>query len=83
MSVYKRGSKGTFYMNFTIDGVRVFRSTGCFTKKEAKQVEAEERRKMIKATKKPAVQVIKLSDAVEQVFENRWMHNKDGAGSYQ
>ena len=40
MSVYKRGDKGVFYMNFTVDGVRVTRSTGKFTKKEAKLVEA-------------------------------------------
>jgi hypothetical protein len=27
MAVYKRGDKGVFYMNFTVNGVRVFRST--------------------------------------------------------
>lgn len=46
MSVYKRGNKGVFYMNFTVNGIRVFKSTGCFTKKEAKAVEAEEKRKL-------------------------------------
>jgi hypothetical protein len=40
MSVYKRGDKGVFYMNFTVNGVRVFKSTGKNTKREAKQVEA-------------------------------------------
>jgi hypothetical protein len=37
MSVHKRGEKGVFYMNFTINGQRVFKSTGKFTKNEAKQ----------------------------------------------
>ena len=46
MSVYKRGDKGVFYMNFTVNGTRVFRSTGKFTKKEAKHVEALERQKL-------------------------------------
>lgn len=37
MSVYKRGTKGVFFMNFTVNGQRVFKSTGKYTKKEAKQ----------------------------------------------
>ena len=28
MAVYKRGTKGVFYMNFTVAGVRVTRSIG-------------------------------------------------------
>jgi hypothetical protein len=40
MSVYKRGDKGVFYMNFTVNGVRVFKSTGKNAKRKAKQVEA-------------------------------------------
>jgi len=83
MSVYQRTAKGPFYMNFTVDGVRVFRSTGKYTKKEAKAVEAEERRKLIKSSKKPVAKVIKLAEAIEQVYEHRWMHNKDAEGSYK
>jgi len=47
MSVYKRGDKGVFYMNFTVDKVRVTWSTGKFTKKEAKLVEAVEKKRMM------------------------------------
>jgi hypothetical protein len=47
MSVYKRGTKGVFYMNFTVEGVRVFQTTGKYTKREAKQVEALERQKLL------------------------------------
>jgi len=85
MSVYKRGNKQVFYMNFTVNGIRVFKSTGCFTKKEAKAKEAEERRKLLKASnsKEPKAEVIKLSEAIEQVYEHKWKHNKDGDGSYK
>jgi hypothetical protein len=47
MAVYKRGDKQVFYMNFTVDGVRVTRSTAKFTKKEAKLVEAVEKKRMM------------------------------------
>jgi hypothetical protein len=47
MAVYKRGAKGVFYMNFTVNGTRVFKSTGKNTKKEAKQAEANERQRML------------------------------------
>jgi hypothetical protein len=47
MSVYQRGAKNLFYMNFTVNGVRVFRSTGKFTKKDAKHAEAMERQKLM------------------------------------
>jgi hypothetical protein len=49
MSVYKRGK--VFYMNFTLNGVRVFKSTGMTTKREAKQVEAAERHRILKEAK--------------------------------
>jgi integrase len=86
MSVYKRGDKGVFYMNFTVNGVRVFRSTGKFTKKEAKQVEALEKHKVLnEASLTPQERAAKilLSDAVEQVYENKWKNNKDAQGSYR
>lgn len=85
MSVYKRGEKGVFYMNFTVNGVRVFRSTGKFTKKEAKQVEANERQKMLNdATMTPQERAsrTKLADAIDQVYKARWKKNKDGDGAH-
>jgi len=86
MSVYKRGDKGVFYMNFTVNGVRVFKSTGKFTKKEAKHVEALERQKLLsEATMTPQEKAAKmlLLDAVEQVYEEKWKNNKDALGSYR
>jgi integrase len=84
MSVYKRGAKGVFYMNFTVNGVRVFRSTGKFTKKEARIIEAVERKKLMEEgslSQKEKAARMKLSEAIEQVFDARWKYNKDGRKS--
>ena len=86
MAVYKRGEKGVFYMNFTVNGVRVFRSTGKFTKREAKQAEANERQKLMnEATMSPLEKAAKmlLSDAVDHVYNIRWKNTKDAAGAYR
>lgn len=83
MSVYKRGDKGVFYMNFTVNGVRVFKTTGKFTKKEAKQVEALERQKMMekgKLTPQEKAASTLLSEALKQVNQARWKGNKDSKG---
>ena len=84
MSVYKRGDKAAFYMNFTIDGVRVTRSTGKFTKKEAKLVEAVEKmRMMVDGALSPREKAARmpLSTAIQKVYEERWKDNKDGLKS--
>jgi integrase len=81
MSVYKRGDKGVFYMNFTVDGVRTFKSTGKFTKKEAKHAEAMERQKLMEQASLTPQELSArtlLSEAIEQVYETRWKANKDG-----
>jgi len=81
MSVYKRGDKAVFYMNFTVDGVRVTRSTGKFTKKEAKLVEAvEKKRMMVDGAMSPREKAAKmlLSAAIQKTYDERWKDNKDG-----
>lgn len=83
MAVYKRGAKGVFYMNFTVNGVRVFKSTGKFTKKEAKQAEANERQKIMnEANMSPQERNANtlLEDAIKQVHEGKWKNNKDLIG---
>jgi len=84
MSVYKRGDKGVFYMNFTINGVRIYRSTGKFTKKEAKHYEALERQKIIEeanATPQQKATRMLLSEVVKELYDVRWKHNKDSVNS--
>lgn len=84
MAVYKRGDKGVFYMNFTVNGVRVFRSTGKFTKKEAKQVEALEKQKVLdeaNATPQQRASKMLLSEVVKELYDVRWKYNKDYVNS--
>jgi integrase len=84
MAVYKRGDKQVFYMNFTVDGVRVTRSTGKFTKKEAKLVEAvEKKRMMVDGALSPREKAARmlLSKAIQKVYDERWKDNKDGLKS--
>jgi len=84
MAVYKRGDKAVFYMNFTVDGVRVTRSTGKFTKKEAKLVEAvEKKRMMVDGALSPREKAARmlLSLAIHKVYDERWKDNKDGLKS--
>lgn len=84
-AVYKRGEKGVFYMNFTVNGVRVFRSTGKFTKREAKQVEAIEKQKLLnEASMSPQERAAKmlLLDAIQVVYDAKWKHGKDADRSH-
>ncbi len=84
-AVYKRGDKNVFYMNFTVNGVRVFRSTGKFTKKEAKQYEAIEKQKLLdeeKMTPQERASKTLLLKAVDTVYEVQWKHGKDSERSY-
>lgn len=84
MSVYKRGAKGVFYMNFTYLSERIYKSTGKYTKKEAKQVEAMERQRLIDESnitpQQKAARVV-LSDVVKELNDVRWKHNKDSKNS--
>lgn len=81
MSVFKRGS--IFYTDFIINGVRVCKSTGKTTKREAKHVEALERQKLLSGTKEQKASKLLLSDAIELVYDQKWKNNKDGMGSYR
>jgi len=84
MAVYIRGDKGVFYMNFTVNGIRVFRSTGKFTKREAKIVEALEKKKLMdegSMSSREKRARLKLSEAIDKVFKEKWKHNKDGEGA--
>jgi len=84
MSVYKRGNKGVYYMNFTVDKVRVTKSTGKFTKKEAKLVEAvEKKRMMVEGALSPRERAARmpLSMAIQKTYDERWKYNKDGLKS--
>lgn len=81
MSVFKRGK--VFYTDFVIDGVRVCKSTGKQTRREAKHVEALERQKLLSGTKEQKASKVLLQDAIDEVHGSKWKNNKDGMGSYR
>lgn len=84
MSVYKRGK--VFYMNFTVNGVRVFRSTGMATKREAKKVEAAERHRLLKDSRQSPQEKaasMLLQEAIEQTYQAKWKYGKDSQRSYR
>jgi len=84
MAVYKRGEKGVFYMNFIVNGIRVNKSTGKLTKREAKHVEALERQKIIddvNATPQQRASKVMVSDVVKELYDTRWKYNKDSVNS--
>jgi site-specific recombinase XerD len=86
MTIYRRGKSKTFHMNFTVNGIRVCKSTGKQTKREAKAVEAAERHKLLKESKlSPQEKRAKtlLMDAVDLVYESKWKHGKDSQRSYR
>lgn len=78
MTVYKRGKKGMFYMDYVHKGVRVYKSTGKYTKRDAKLAEAADKQKMMnEATSTPQEKGARLllSVAIEQIFEGKWKNN--------
>jgi integrase len=85
MSVMKRGKKGVFYMNFMLNGKRIFRTTGKYTKREAVLFEAAVKQKMINnaalTPQELSAQTL-LQDSVDQVYESHWKYNKDAKGAY-
>ncbi len=86
MSIYRRGKSKIYTSNFTVQGKRYNFSTGCQTRREAKAVEAAERKKILKQSKQsPEEKRAKtlLLDAIDQTFEHRWRHTKDSQRSYK
>lgn len=83
MSVYKRGK--VFYMNIMINGVRIAKSTGKTTKREAVHFAAMERQKAlneVKLTPQEKASRLSFKDAVDMCYEARWKHCKDAKRAY-
>lgn len=86
MSVHKRGKQGIYYFNFTIQGKKYFRSTGTTSKRLAKQIEHQERQRLLKEAKlSPQEKAARtsLKDAIEITYQTKWKNNKDATGSYR
>lgn len=86
MAVYRRNNGKVFYMNFTVKGQRVFRSTGQTTKREARLAEAAEKQKLlnnIQVTPQEDRANTLLADAVDIVYDAKWQYGKDSIRSYR
>ena len=86
MTVYRRSKTGVFYMDYVCKGVRVYKSTGKYTKRDAKVVEAADKQRLhADATLTPQAKAAStlLSAAVDQAYDAKWKTNKDAMGTYR
>ncbi|UFS69494.1 site-specific integrase [Geomonas sp. RF6] len=86
MSVYRRSKNGVFYMDYVYKGMRVYKTTGKYTKRDAKLIEAADKQRLRDEATLPPVEKssrLLLSEAVEQTHEAKWKANKDAVGTYR
>lgn len=82
MAIYKRGK--TFYMDFTIQGQRVNKSTKQKTKTLALQVERKEKEKLEEQLlQRPLQDRMTLQEAVDGVWDEKWSKGRTGDQSYR
>jgi integrase len=82
MSVYKRGK--VYYMDFVIEGQRVFKSTKQKTKTLALKAERKEREKLEEQLlKRPLEDRMTLQEAVDGVWDEKWSKGRTGEQSYR
>jgi len=86
MAIYKRGKKGIYYMNFVVNGERINKSTGAYTKREANMAEALEKKKLLEeenlSPHERGARTL-LQDAIDQTYEMKWKQNKDAFRTYR
>ncbi|MCE5242343.1 MAG: site-specific integrase [Syntrophobacteraceae bacterium] len=83
MSVQKRSKY--YYMKFKVKGIQICRSTGKTRKIDAQIVEKQERKRIlrelegdIKPERKPKKAPLKLSEAIERIFSEKWSTMRTG-----
>lgn len=82
MSVYKRGN--VYYMDFVVEGRRVFKSTKQKTKALALKVERMERQTLEEQlTQRVLLDRIPLQEAIQDVYEDRWEGQRSGEQTYK
>jgi|GEM_PF-4728049 len=85
MTVYKPKRSNFYYMDFVINGQRIYRSTRKLNKIEALVEEEKERKRLTKEQKfdNPLFESMPtLEQAMQKVYETRWSENKTGWKSY-
>jgi integrase len=86
MTLYRRKGSKIWQLNIMVNGQRICKSTGKTIKREARSVEHAERQKILNKTKlTPQEQGAKtlLLTAVENTYEQRWVHNRDALRTYK
>jgi len=86
MSIHKRGKRGIYYFNFTINGKKYFRSCNTTSKREAKLIEHHERQRLMKegnlSPQEKAARTT-LKDAIQTTYLSKWKNNKDAAATHR
>lgn len=81
MTVYKRGE--VYYMDFVIDGKRVYKSTKQTTKTMALKAEQKEKDKLKEQRNRREFDSMTLKEAIEDVYMDRWEGQKSGEQTYK
>lgn len=97
MGLYQRQPGGTWYMDFTLQGVRVHKATGTKSKREANMIMQKERSDILaklldpeyqqeiqlkKSSSPPPTSIPTLQEAFDMVYNDKWAENKTGLETY-
>jgi integrase len=74
MAVFIPKGRSQYYMSFRINGKQIFRSTRTRDKAEAERVERE----TVAEMEANPSDLVRLSDAIRLLYQEKWQHNKDG-----
>jgi integrase len=81
MAIFKRPGRRHYVMDFVFRGIKVCRSTGKTTEREALQVELEARqaieRELLSTPHEKSMDLL-MSAAIDRITAERWSENKDG-----
>jgi hypothetical protein len=73
-------------MDYMYKGIRVYKSTGKYTKRDAKLAEAADKQRLhqeVSYAPQNMQVAVTLSKAIEQTYEAKWKTNKDAVGTYR
>lgn len=97
MGLYQRQPGGTWYMDFTLQGVRVHKATGTKSKREANMIMQKERSDILaklldpeyqqeiqlkKSSSPPPTSIPTLQEAFDMVYNDKWAENSSGLETY-
>jgi len=81
--IYQRKGSVNFYMDFTVKGKRINKSTGTHKRKTAELVEDATRDAVLREFYAPTLPGCLLAEATEDTYWSRWSDSDSGEQSYQ